>query len=222
MTDAEAGHTSCSDAWEAAYLAFESPTEARRKMRARLLRFGLQELERDAPVVEIFCGAGFGLEALTALGFSHVEGVDLSPELVARYTGPARCVVGDCRELSFEDDSKACILVHGGLHHLESLDDVERVLAEVRRVLAPDGRFCFVEPWRTPFLRLALFASKQRPLRRAWGKLDAFQTMVEHEQVTYDHWLEHPAEIEALLRRHFTPQRIQPRWGGLTFVGTPR
>jgi len=218
VTDSQ---TSCSSEWEKAYLAFETRDEARRKILGRLRSFGAEAWDRDAPIVEIFCGSGYGLDALVEMGFTNVEGMDLSATLVERYQGPAHCLVGDCRNLPFETGSRQTIIVHGGLHHLETLEDVDQVLSEVSRALAPGGHFCAVEPWSTPFLRLVLRASRNPLLRRAWAKLDAFQTMVEHEQETYDRWLADPTRIEAQLRAHFQPIVFRPRWGSLVFVGEP-
>ena len=130
--------------------------------------------------------------------------------------------MGDCRELPFESASRDVLLVQGGLHHLESLEDVERVLGEAERVLAPGGTFCAVEPWRTPFLRLVLAAAANPLLRRAWARLDAFQTMVEHERETYERWLAQPQQLEELLRARFRPRLLETRWGSLAFVGEVR
>src|ERR1700682_5822683 len=79
------------DPWEAAYLRFETPEEEIRKFTERLRRLGASEWARDANVVELFCGRGNGLHALARLGFRNIEGVDLSPRLLAEYTGEARC-----------------------------------------------------------------------------------------------------------------------------------
>src|SRR5712675_1767656 len=93
------------DPWEAAYLRFETPQQEIQKFIARLNRLGARQWPRDAEIVELFCGRGNGLVALERLGFTHIEGVDLSPLLVAQYRGPAKCIVGDCRQLPFADRS---------------------------------------------------------------------------------------------------------------------
>src|SRR5579863_8906443 len=89
------------DPWEAAYLRFETPEQEIRKFVKRLRALGVCKWPPDAQIVELFCGRGNGLRALQSLGFTRVEGVDLSPSLVAQYQGSARCYVGDCRQLPF-------------------------------------------------------------------------------------------------------------------------
>jgi SAM-dependent methyltransferase len=210
-------------AWEQAYLRFESPAQEIEKFLARLRLLGADTWPRDAEVVEIFCGRGNGLIALERLGFTRVEGVDLSPALLAQYTGRARAVAADCRKLPFADASRDILIVQGGLHHLPALPaDLEQTVAEGARVLRPGGRFMVVEPWDTPFLRLVHFASRQPVARRMWDKLDAFAVMTEHEAATYFAWLARPDVVLGVLRRHFEAEHCSMRWGKLRFLGRKR
>ena len=209
--------------WEAAYLRFETPEEEIRKFTERLRRLGVSEWPRESNVVELFCGRGNGLHALARLGFRSIEGVDLSPRLLAEYTGEASCTAGDCRELPFTDKSKDGAIVQGGLHHLPVLpDDLERVFAELRRVLRPGGRVVFVEPWLTPFLRFVHAVAENPLARRASVKLDALAVMIENERATYENWLGRPREISQLARRYFQPEHESFAWGKWNFVGRPR
>src|SRR5579885_547085 len=147
-------------AWEAAYLRFETPEEEIQKFIKRLKRLGAAQWPRDSRIVELFCGRGNGLHALSRLGFRNLEAVDLSPRLISQYQGPAIRYVADCRRLPFSNRSKDAVIVQGGLHHLPLLpDDLEQTFAEIHRVLKPEGRVMFVEPWRTPFRTFALRAA---------------------------------------------------------------
>lgn len=211
------------DPWEAAYLRFETPEEEIRKFTERLRRLDVSEWPRESNVVELFCGRGNGLHALVRLGFRNIEGVDLSPRLLAEYRGEARCYVGDCRELPFADQTKDAAIVQGGLHHLPVLpDDLERVFAELKRVLRREGRVVFVEPWLTPFLRAVHRMAQHPPVRRLSVKLDALATMIEYERQTYENWLGRPQEISQLALRYFQPEHQSFAWGKWNFVGRPR
>jgi SAM-dependent methyltransferase len=211
---------SAPDPWEAAYLRFQTPEQEIRKFTLRLLRLGARRWPRDARIVELFCGRGNGLRALERMGFTRLEGVDLSPSRVALYRGPATCHVADCRTLPFETASCDVAIVQGGLHHLERLpDDLERTLDEVRRVLRPGGRLVVVEPWLTPFLHLVHFACRQPWLTRVVPKLDAFATMTRHELATYMRWLARPGPIVDALERRFTTRKRVIGWGKLMYLG---
>jgi len=210
-------------AWEHAYSQFETPEEEIAKFTARLLALGADAWPRQAQVVELFCGRGNGLRALERLGFRHLAGLDLSPTLVAQYSGGADCAVGDCRVLPYEDESNDIVIVQGGLHHLHELpDDLARVLAEARRVLRRDGRLVVVEPWLTPFLSFVHFVCALRPAQLLSRKMWALATMIEHERETYEQWLAQPDLVLREIRRSFDIAMLRFRLGKLMLVGRPR
>ena len=211
------------DPWEAAYLRFETPEQEIRKFIRRLNRRGAAQWPRDAEIVELFCGRGSGLVALQRLGFTHLEGVDLSPRLIAQYKGSAHCLVADCRKLPFGDRSKDVLIVQGGLHHLPNLPaDLDQTFSEMQRVVRKDGLVVFVEPWRTPFLEFVHFVSELQMIRRLSAQMDAFATMVENELPTYRQWLGQPELIKKVAHSHFVPAHESFAWGKWDFVGTPR
>jgi ubiquinone/menaquinone biosynthesis C-methylase UbiE len=212
----------CDPIWEEAYQRFETPDQEIRKFRKRLISAGALQWPRDARVLELCCGRGNGLKALASLGFSRLEGVDLSEQLLQDYEGQADLYVGDIRDLKLPDSSVDIAIVQGGLHHLpEVLHDLEATLHEVRRVLRPGGRFVVVEPWNTSFLKMVHACCAMPLARRTWHRLDALATMIERERSTYESWLGHPVPILRLLRSQFVVEREAISWGKLTFVGRP-
>ena len=207
--------------WEEAYVRFETPEQEIRKFVARLKGLGQAKWPRDASVVDIFCGRGNGLKALELLGFTNLEGVDISGDLLARYEGPAKMYEADCRSLPFEDETKDMVVVQGGLHHLPNLpSDLDQTFAEVRRVLKAGGLFVMVEPWSTPFLTMVHGISDLRLARKFSNTLDAFATMTHYEAGTYFNWLSRPSEVDGLLARHFDATLDDVGWGKKRFVGT--
>jgi SAM-dependent methyltransferase len=211
------------DLWEAAYLRFETPAQEIQKFAGRLRMLGASKWRSDSQVVELFCGRGSGLHALQQLGFTNLTGVDISPRLVAKYQGPANCIVADCRLLPFGDKSKDVLIVQGGLHHLPNLpDDLAATFLEMHRVLRPTGLVLFIEPWLTPFLRLVHTVSTNSVARRVSSKLDALATMIESEKRTYDQWLTQPGVIQRLARQYFSPVHESVSWGKWRFLSSPR
>jgi ubiquinone/menaquinone biosynthesis C-methylase UbiE len=211
------------DPWEAAYLRFESPEQEIHKFIKRLTRLGASQWPRDAEIVELFCGRGSGLIALDRLGFTRIEGVDLSPRLVAQYRGPAKCTIGDCRRLPFTDGSKDVLIIQGGLHHLSTLpDDLDQTFSEMHRVLRNDGRAVLVEPWLTPFLKFAHALSENPVARRLSNRIDALAVMIQFERRTYQQWLGQPELIRKMAHSHFVPVDESFAWGKWNFVGTPK
>ncbi|WP_163867791.1 class I SAM-dependent methyltransferase [Myxococcus eversor] len=103
----------------------------------------------DSPrvVLDLACGDGFLLELLArrSEGGLTLLGLDMSEhELLAaqsRLKGAATLHQGRAQSLPFEDASVDVVLSHLALM---LMDDVERVLAELRRVLKPTGRVSVV------------------------------------------------------------------------------
>ena len=210
-------------AWEVAYSRFETPEQEVQKFIRRLIAMGALSWIRECEIVELFCGRGNGLVALAKLGFSRIEGVDLSPSLLSQYTGPARCHAADCRMLPFDDGSKDMIIIQGGLHHLQVLPvDLDRCLSELHRVLKANGKVLIVEPWLTPFLSFVHWVCRRKMARRLFSKIDALATMIEHERETYHQWLGQPACMLNTLDRYFVPEHSVCRWGKLMFAGRKR
>jgi SAM-dependent methyltransferase len=212
----------CSSRREQAYQEFETPCQEIEKFSKRLRKIGAMRWSRSARIIELFCGRGNGLHALRQLGFTHLEGADLSPHLLEKYSGPAKCYVCDCRKLPFSDASYDIVIIQGGLHHLVNLPgDLVASLDEIRRVLAPGGRFVMIEPWLTPFLRI-VHKLCFSPVRRVSRRLNALATMIGEERATYEAWLSQPGEILALLQNRFAPKLCIKKWGKLVFVGALR
>jgi ubiquinone/menaquinone biosynthesis C-methylase UbiE len=207
--------------WERAYQAFDTPEHEFRKFMSRLRMLGADRWDGRCRVLEVCSGRGTGLSVWHALGFRDVLGVDFSFALVAAYRGPGRCVVGDARKLPLPTASRDVVMVQGGLHHLPTFDDVERALAEMCRVVTPQGRIVIIEPWLTPFLHVVHAVTAQPVARRMSAKFDAFAIMREEERHTYEQWLNAPDDLVAIIRRYVAPHLLRRRWGKLVVVGSP-
>jgi ubiquinone/menaquinone biosynthesis C-methylase UbiE len=211
------------DPWEAAYSRFETPEREISKFMARLRHAGADNWPKESAVVELFCGRGNGLQALARIGFRNIQGVDLSPRLLQQCTGTAKTIVADCRQLPFADHSQDIAIVQGGLHHLPTLpDDLDQCLREIRRVLRPNGRAMFVEPWNTPFLRIVHAFCNNFLARKCSAKLDALATMIDHERITYEQWLTRPHAILCIVDKYFVLEQQSFAWGKWNFLGQPR
>ena len=211
------------DAWERAYLRFETPSQEQRKFTRRLRAVGAERWRRDALVLDLFSGRGGGATALRRVGFSRVLSVDLSPRLLRGREDLSDCSVADCRQLPIAGGSVDVAIVQGGLHHLARLpDDLSAVLEEVARVLRPDGVFVAIEPWRTPFLDFVHWLCFVPLVRKLSPKLDALATMIDLERRTYEAWLGSARAILEILDRHFVRRRLQIRMGKVQYVGVVR
>ncbi len=207
-------------AWEGAYSRFESPQQEIEKFRARLEYLKVTSFSCKSKIVELFCGRGGALHAWESLGFSCLEGVDISMKLLSKYSGKAQLYAGDCRQLDFSNATKDIVAIQGGLHHLSSLPgDLKLVLTEIKRVLKPGGKVIIVEPWMTPFLKAVHWACGNKALTAAWPKLKALSEMIDGERQTYEQWLNHPKEITKMFGGNFKVKFSKIKNGKMFFIG---
>lgn len=91
-------------------------------------------------VLDAACGSGYGIAMLAEAGARTVVGVDIDRQAVVeagRNCGnPEAVQEADVRELPFDEDSFDLVVSWETIEHVE---DGDRVIAEFRRVLRPDG-----------------------------------------------------------------------------------
>jgi SAM-dependent methyltransferase len=115
----------------------------RRKLFAEeLRRIGVAQ---DARVLDVGTGTGSNLRMLREVGFQHVSGLDANDDAI-RYCelkGLGLVKKGDICAMPFSDATFDLVLATDVIEHV---DDDERALAEVARVLKPGGRALFTVP----------------------------------------------------------------------------
>ncbi len=96
-------------------------------------------------VLDLGCGVG---HSFRLLGPRETVGVDIDPGVLAGQDRETR--VADMRALPFPDAAFESVL---SVQSVEHVPDPERVIAEARRVLKPQGVAVFVTPNRLTFAR---------------------------------------------------------------------
>lgn len=101
------------------------------------------------PALEFCCGTGRLTIPLAKAGID-ITGLDLAPSMIARAREKAhavrlkiRFIRGDMRRAFLGRKFKLVFIPFNSIQNTYSIVDVERVLTNVRRHLAPDGRFVF-------------------------------------------------------------------------------
>jgi SAM-dependent methyltransferase len=102
------------------------------------------------PLLDVACGTGRHLELLQSS--FHVEGLDLSPELlaVARERLPdVRLHCADMRSFAIPSCFDVITCLFSSIGYMTALDDLERAIRTMVRHLTPEG-LLILEPWFTP------------------------------------------------------------------------
>ncbi len=186
---------------------------------------GLDE-EVFGDALEIGSGTGYFSLNLMQLGIvEQLTATDISPGMLQRLAATAdslgleaRTVATEAEELPFDDKSFDLVFGHAVLHHIP---DLERAMAEFRRVLRPGGAIAFCgEPSRYGDLLAA--APKRAGLLAApaWRRLvGALPRAVPDVEQSNGHALEGEVDVHAFapadLRRLLREAGFeQPRVGG--------
>jgi O-antigen biosynthesis protein len=107
------------------------------------------QLAAGRRVLDAGCGVGYGAAALRRLGAGGVVGLDIADgaiaEALSRYGDEAEFVTGDLLNMPFEDGAFELVTCFEAIEHV---DDQERALDELRRVLSPEGLLAISSPNR--------------------------------------------------------------------------
>ena len=94
------------------------------------------------PVIDVGCGEGRAARELVKLGYRAIVGVERSPTLAAAAAAASPRVpvlIADAAALPIADESADLVLA---CMSLLDVDEFERSVSEIGRVLRPDGRLC--------------------------------------------------------------------------------
>ena len=97
------------------------------------------QLAASRRVLDAACGEGYGTNLIAEAGATSAVGIDVDERTVAHARGrypAAEFVQGDVRQLPFEDGAFQLVVSFETIEHVQ---DPERVLDELRRVLADEG-----------------------------------------------------------------------------------
>jgi SAM-dependent methyltransferase len=103
---------------------------------------------KDRRVLDVACGIGYGVDILLKAGARHVVGVDRDPDAARQAQGefrgrPGQAIVADGCRLPFPDGTFETVTSFETIEHLEQRD---RFLAELGRVLKPEGLLVLSTP----------------------------------------------------------------------------
>lgn len=103
------------------------------------------DYDKTIKILDVGCGAGFHTNKLVMEGYENVNGLDISQQslnVAEKYdiTNKVNYICGDAYHLPFEDNSLDAVI---SMDFLEHVEEPEKVVAEIGRVLKDHGVFVF-------------------------------------------------------------------------------
>jgi ubiquinone/menaquinone biosynthesis C-methylase UbiE len=187
-----------SDLWKQTYLAESERQRRLRAMPAKMARLGLEDVSRDAAILDLCCGSGETLITLYEMGFRNLSGVDLTvPDTIA---ADPRFIIkqGNALDTALPPNHYDWVLNIHAMHHFASADNVDHFLAECFRILKPGGRLGIIDFSNSFQIRLAFRFFRCNtglvtPYLRYFGKL------IQEEWSFLQHYLPQWPRVSRLL-----------------------
>jgi len=145
------------------------------KMNAKRATFQFVKglISRKWEILDIGCRDGMWLDILKKAKFKKLRGLDISEQALEISTKKGHNVTrGDAQELPFPDEEFNFISI---IHTLEHCPEPLKVLAEIKRVLKPNGRILVVVPLQ-----------KKEPVPTIWAHYHCFSTSKEVIKILID------------------------------------
>jgi ubiquinone/menaquinone biosynthesis C-methylase UbiE len=165
-----------SDAWRAVYLDEKQQRRRLAAMRDKFQLLGLDKLSRDAKVLDLCCGAGEALVALSEMGFQDLSGIDISVPKPLKDDSRFEVFEGNALATGLPGGQYDLVLNIHSMHHFASAENVGRFLQEAKRLLRPGGRLAIIDFPNSPQIRLAFWFFRQNlglvtPYLRFFGSI---------------------------------------------------
>jgi SAM-dependent methyltransferase len=169
------------------------------------LQATIRLLHPDArSLLDVACGTGKSLADLRS-GY-HVEGLDLSPEMLAvaqRRCPGVRLHLADMADFSLGQRYDVITCLFSSVAYVRTLDRLERSIAAMARHLAPGG-VMLVEPWFTPDTywvnRLTANVVDEPDLKISWMYISERHDRISRLDIHYQ--VGTPGGIEQFVERH--------------------
>ena len=100
------------------------------------------EINYSDKILDIGCGFGDRVEMMKQEGYTNVAGVEPS-EYSIKKANNSSITCGDLYNTGYSDKSVDVVIVENVFHHIE---DYQRALDEISRILKPSAYLCFFEP----------------------------------------------------------------------------
>lgn len=170
-----------------------------RRMMLNKMRFSRLVTDKNKIILDLGCGSGPFLKHFHNLGYRNLYGLEpdrcllsMIPKSIARVTE------GYSENMEYADNAFDVIFIYGVLHHLKGLDNYNRTMDEIHRVLKPGGLVFIMEPGRRTIFKL--LEGVTSILGRLSKTFRLLSDVIEEEKNDLYFFIEHHSVIRERLR----------------------
>jgi 2-polyprenyl-3-methyl-5-hydroxy-6-metoxy-1,4-benzoquinol methylase len=149
---------------------------------------GMNDIPKDANILDIGCGTGDFIKILKERGFTSVHGIEPQADLVLK--SDLDCiVVGSLLSLTNIRSTYDLVIILGVLHHLDSFEDVTKALVNVKRILKPSGLLYSLEPQKTLIRSILTQLMFALPMWILPDSIKLDRVLLKEELKEFNNWL---------------------------------
>lgn len=185
----------CSEEWESTYLKLVRVVTNPKKFSKVLHAW---HIDQNARILDLCCGSGGSLEVFLKAGYRRLYGLDISYNLLSRIRNGLPLVLADANACPIGSGVFDVVVIHKALHHFL---DHRLLLGEIKRVLKPDGLFCFIEPRKTWFRKLYHLVLLSPFVEIFPSLLNVRKAALIEEGETYFRWLDNAQRFINILEK---------------------
>lgn len=168
------------------------------------IRFDISmfEIDYSDKILDIGCGFGDRVKMMRAEGYANIAGVEPS-EYSVKKASDSSITCGDLYNTGYPDKSIDVVIVENVFHHVE---DYQKALDEIARILKPSAYLCFFEPRKSMPRRLIDFLTFKTMIPDILkGPWEMRRKVMGQEIATglYPKWLKSHKQFFGLLEERF-------------------
>jgi ubiquinone/menaquinone biosynthesis C-methylase UbiE len=177
-------------------------TSAVSKNISRLRRGGLlKHLKKHDLVLDLFCGKCETGHGLKRMGYDRVICGDHSIRLLkTKRTGLVTRVCLDALNLPVKEQSVDVVIIQGGLHHLQSTQQILSCLNGLKKIVNPDGYVFLSEPGNTVLLGLWLLLMTKTPFWKLSKFSRNWHDLHSEEKATHEDYLTNLSKVHGYIK----------------------
>jgi ubiquinone/menaquinone biosynthesis C-methylase UbiE len=189
--------------WDSNFVNLDSIHFSSKKNLNRLQKLKFFDLtNQDDLILDLFCGRCDTSYGLTNYRLKVING-DLSFNLLKINKKAKNKIQLNALLLPFKNNQFNAVIIQGGLHHLESFEQLTICFSELKRILKSNGYVFISEPGNTLVLKLWLFLIKRTNVWKLSPYSRNWHSVYSEEERSHSVYLENVSKLIDYLKKNW-------------------